>query len=81
MIKTTASAVLLCALLSACGSDGGARGPGSETNDEPGNRVDSNAGEHFLSDQQRALENAQSAADALEKATQAQQQALEEAQQ
>ncbi len=74
MIKTTASAVLLCALLSACGS-------GNETANESGNGADSNAAEHFLSDQQRALENARSAADALEKATQAQQQALEEAQQ
>ena len=82
MIKTTVVALLLCGLLSACGT--GAGGSENETTDESANgtpSTDGNAGEHMLSDQQRTLENAQSAAAAMEESNRAKQQALEEAQQ
>jgi hypothetical protein len=71
MIKA-ATTLFLCGLLSACGS-------GSEPADESANRAEPNAGEHMLSDQQRALQDAQSAADAMEEAAKARQQALDEA--
>ncbi len=77
MIRTTASALLLCGLLSACG----AGSSGNESTDAADANPEANAGEHMLSDQQRALENAQSAAAALEESNRAKQQALEEAQQ
>ena len=80
MIRTTVTLLLLCGLLSGCG----AGGSGSETPEESANATpstDANAGEHMLSDQQRALENAQSAAAAMEESNRAKQQALEEAQQ
>lgn len=80
MIKTIASALLLCGLLSACGSES-AGGSVSETAAESGNGAEANTGEHMLSDQQRMLENAQSAAAAMEESNRAKQQALEEAQQ
>ena len=77
MIKTTVT-LFLCGLLSACGASTG--GSGSEPTDESTNSTDADAGEHMLSDQQRALQDAQSAADAMEEATGARQQALDEAQ-
>ena len=76
MIRITVSALLLCGLLSGCG----AGGSGSTTNDELPDSAEANAGEHMLSDQQRTLENAQSAAAALEESNRAKQQALEKAQ-
>ena len=76
MIRTTASALLLCGLLSACGA-----GSGKESTDASDASPEANAGEHMLSDQQRTLENAQSAAAAMEESNRAKQQALEEAQQ
>ena len=72
MIKATVT-LFLCGLLSACG----AGGLGSEPTDESANSADADADEHMLSDQQRALQDAQSAADAMEEATGARQQALD----
>ena len=77
MIRTTASALLLCGLLSACGVGGS----GNESTDASEAGVEAKTGEHMLSDQQRALENAQSAAAAMEESNRSKQQALEEAQQ
>ena len=77
MIKTTVT-LFLCGLLSACGVSAG--GSGSEPTNESANSADADAGEHMLSDQQRALQDAQSAADAMQEATGARQQALDEAQ-
>jgi hypothetical protein len=78
MIKTNATLLLLfgllSALLSGCGSS-----TDESTNGTPS--ADANAEEHMLSDQQRTLENAQSAAAAMEESNRAKQQALEEAQQ
>jgi outer membrane murein-binding lipoprotein Lpp len=82
MIKTTVSLLLLCGLLSGCGSSTG--GSATDTTDESANSTPSteaNAQQHMLSDQQRTLENAQSAAAAMEESNRAKQQALEEAQQ
>ena len=76
MIKTTVTLLLLCGLLSACGA-----GSGNESTDASEAGVEAKTGEHMLSDQQRALENAQSAAAAMEESNRAKQQALEEAQQ
>lgn len=72
MIKNAAT-LFLCGVLSACGA--------SEPTDESANSAEVDAGEHMLSDQQRALENTRSAADAMEESNRAKQQALEEAQQ
>ena len=77
MIRTTASALLLCGLLGGCG----AGGSGNESTDASEAGVEANTGEHMLSEQQRALENAQSAAGAMEESNRSKQQALEEAQQ
>jgi len=82
MIKTTITLLLLCGLLSGCGSSTG--GSVSETTDESTKNTpstDANAQQHMLSDQQRTLQNAQSAAAAMEESNRAKQQALEEAQQ
>jgi outer membrane murein-binding lipoprotein Lpp len=74
MIKTTVTLLLLSGLLSGCGSS-----TDESTNSTPS--TDANAQQHMLSDQQRTLENAQSAAAAMEESNRAKQQALEEAQQ
>jgi hypothetical protein len=82
MTKTTVTLLLLCGLLSGCGSSSG--GSASGTTDESTNSTpsaDANPQPHMLSDQQRTLENAQSAAAAMEESNRARQQALEEAQQ